>query len=201
MLIKLIQLQTALLFFVTCANSGSSHHKNSLVESLAKDGWQIENQVTGDINQDSQEDWVLSLTNKVSNASTDDLQSRRLVILQKTDAGYATLLTSDTVLPCQSCLGMMGGSPVILLQNDRLKINWLGGSREVVEVDLDFQFYPDRNAFYLVTAHRQLNDRVTGESHSRLDQYIQGIQVVDGVKKQVPSQWIKLQDVNYEDYL
>jgi hypothetical protein len=75
------------------------------LEAFIPQGWQIEKEASGDLNNDGKADLVLQI------AEVDDSgqRLRSLLILQATASGWEKIAIAPKLLFCSSCAGSIGG--------------------------------------------------------------------------------------------
>lgn len=113
-------------------------------------GWHVLAKAEGDLNNDKVPDMVLILANDQEDKSTLDNQVPRLfLVLFKTEDGYTLAASSDKVVFCKTCGGMMG-DPFQGIKIDRgtVVLDYYGGSRDRWSMTHRFRY--QNSDFYLI---------------------------------------------------
>ena len=189
-------------------SSNKAVNNETGIFDFVPDRWDVEQQITGNINNDSIDDVILSVIETATDtegAIPKDRKRKFLALSGQKQGGYKLLATSDTVLPCSTCLGMMGSfgnnTPIIILDNGIIEIGWISGSRETNEITLDFRFDAALEKIMLIKEHVLKRDRVNGQEFSKLVNLINGIEVLNGVKRSIPKKQISIENVSFNSYL
>lgn len=172
-------------------------------------GWMVESTIAGHLNGDGLPDAVMSLlqSSAQGNAKSETERSRALLLfLAKPAGGYHQQALARRLLPCTTCLGMLGAysggvSPIdISIAANRLRINWLRGSREAVEVNLEFGYDPALGGFRLLRDDVYRVDRVLGKETRTTRDLVTGEIKVDGRTRTVKPSVIPISDVDFRNY-
>jgi hypothetical protein len=94
----------------------SSIQANPQIADFIPQGWRIEKEVSGDLNEDGQADRVVQIV-QIGNSW---VRPRSLLVLKATSSGWEKIATAPKLLLCTGCAGMMGGPDG---QHIRLKID------------------------------------------------------------------------------
>ena len=143
-------------------------------------GWKIEEQVSGDLNDDGIADHALKLVENIP--STEDNpadRNRALVIVFADKEGKLTrAAASDKLLQCTSCggafYGVMDAPANVKIEKGVLVIDQDRGSREVVETTYRFRSDEQPSMFILIGFDYNCRDRATGEIWSESTNYLTG---------------------------
>lgn len=126
--------------------------------------WTEEQRVEGDLDDDGRADLVLVLVG-VEGEGGD---ARALLVqLADGDGGFRALVFAPDVLPCVSCMGLLGGtrseSYEVAIEDGKLLLWWSRGSREMVEASLTFAYDAERQSMRLVQDEVITTDRALGD--------------------------------------
>ncbi len=147
-------------------------------QGLIPDGWSVEQQTRGDLNDDGQSDMVL----KLIELGTDADRKRSLQVLLASPSGWQELAFANKLLLCASCGGVMGtedGSHIKVEINDGiLVVEQLRGSREAMQII--HRFWIDRNSQELVRIGEDINpyDRANGNQITDSRNFLTGKRLV-----------------------
>jgi hypothetical protein len=126
-------------------------------------GWTEEQRVEGDLDDNGRADRVLVLVGAEGEVSDE---RALLVQLADGDGGFRTLAFAPGVLPCVSCMGLLGGtgpeSYEVDIEDGKLLLWWSRGSREMVEASLTFAYDAERQSMRLVQDEVIATDRALG---------------------------------------
>ncbi len=193
------------------------------IEDFVPKGWKIEQQIEGDLNQDSLPDAVVQLiqveTTKDKNGVDLDTQRALLILLKTKDEKFSRVAVANKLLQCVGCGGMLGygGTGADLkIKNGVLIVSQLTGSREMVDFVNLFRFDSIVSKFYLIGEDRNKRDRATGDSSSVSTNYLTGKQIIEVRKfnqkldreilvskksKSVPKKQQSIEDIDFEQLL
>lgn len=172
-------------------------------------GWTIEHSVTGDLNADGRPDAALSLLQRPTPEEAEGTVERPralLLLFADPSGGYRRQALAKRLLPCTTCLGMLGAyteaaSPVDMsIAGGRLRVSWLKGAREAVEVSLEFGYEPALGGFRLLRDDVYRVDRVLGRETRTVRDLVRGEVIVDGKIHTVEPSVIPLGDVDFSTY-
>lgn len=193
------------------------------VQAFVPAGWQLEQQIEGDLNRDALADAALVLVEKLPPKADKDNppeRNRALVILFKTPAGqWQRAAVGNRVLLCTRCGGAFFGvveAPVeVSIANGVVIVNQEFGSRNLTRQTLRFRYEPASQKMALIGLDLHDADRVTGTIVEESTNFLTGVKVrkqtrlQKGTDKELPpvstrqqvSKILKpLETVNYEDY-
>lgn len=131
-------------------------------------GWIIEEQVPGDLNNDSVPDLSLKLIQEKRAGGEEDTRQRALVILFKNkDGKLRRAAVADKLLQCPACggafYGAMEAPANVKVEKGVLIVTQDQGSRNVTEQTFRFRFDQAVNKFVLIGFDVTNSDRATGE--------------------------------------
>ena len=162
-------------------------------------GWQIEKEVSGDLNRDGQADRVVQIA-EVGDSWT---KRRSLVILKATSTGWEQMATAPKLLLCSRCAGMMGGLKGqhirVDIKDGVLIVQQLTGSRHAIA--MTHRFWIDRTSQKMVLIGQDLTpyDRINGNQISDSYNFLTGKRIVEeyqgqgnGQKKLIRTQTLKI---------
>jgi hypothetical protein len=193
--------------------SGSSLASSDSFSKLAPAGWILQKSriVDVDINGDGAKDAILTLIEDkqlqkgdISNQHVEECAL--LVLLGDKDGHYHRSSLAKNVLLCVSCAGMMGtigdAEPgEILYENKMLTISWIAGSRDTVEVILNFRFDGTSQQFVLSDDKVEKTDRNVGGGTVVIRDFVAGTRTVDGKVSTMEKKATPMDSVKYYDYL
>jgi hypothetical protein len=162
-------------------------------------GWQIEKEVSGDLNNDGKADRVL----QIAEVGDSWQRPRSLLILKATRSGWEKIATAPKLLLCSSCAGTMGGPKGqhirLEIKDGVLIVNQLAGSRGAIA--MTHRFWIDRSSQKIVLIGEDLRpyDRVNGNQIIASRNFLTGKQIVkeyqgqgNGQKKLIRTQTLKV---------
>lgn len=153
------------------------------VKDFVPPGWKIEEQITGDLNGDSQPDYALKLVEDKPAKDKDDVATERqralVILLRNKDGKLARAAVTDTLLQCTSCGGAFYGvveapanvkieKGVIIVEQDH-------GSREIGDETFRFRYEPETGKFALIGFDYAYHDRLTAEVMTESINYLTGV--------------------------
>jgi hypothetical protein len=133
-------------------------------------GWELEDQIKGDLNGDGIADLVLQEIAVVPKTEKDpDLfdRSRMLVVLLKQKNGYKCIGMSKNCLLSTQSGGVKGAMITIKISKGILVIENAGGSRELSTDTLRFRYDPKMDKLMLIGIDRNVVDTLTLTSENR----------------------------------
>lgn len=204
-------------------NADSLPREAAQVQAFVPAGWQLEQQVEGDLNRDALADTALVLVEKLPpKADKNDLpeRNRALVILFKTPAGqWQRVAVGSRVLLCTRCGGAFFGvveTPVeVSIANSVVIVNQEFGSRNLTHQTLRFRYEPASQKMALIGLDLHDADRATGTTIEESTNFLTGVKLRKQTRlqkgtgnelppvrtrQQVPKILKPLENVNYEDY-
>lgn len=129
-----------------------------------------------------------------------------LVLLGDKNGKYRRSSFAKNAILCASCAGMMGsfGSKepdVILFVDNVFSVGWISGSRDTVDVELNYGFDTKLRKFVLLSDRVEKTDRVEGKSTITKRDFVAGTKTVDGKVFKLETKVIPIESVKYYDYL
>jgi len=157
------------------------------IEKFLPSGWTVEEQVSGDLNNDSVPDTALKLIEKpAANVDQDNPASRArvLMILFVNRQGiFERAATAKNLLQCTGCggafYGVMEAPADVAIAKGVLIVKQDHGSRNVTETTYRFRYNPGVKKFALIGYDMSDRDRVTGETTSESINYLTGVKVTE----------------------
>jgi hypothetical protein len=179
--------------------NGGTDESMEVITDFIPQGWQIEKEVSGDLNNDGKADRVLQIA-EVSNSWQ---RPRSLLILKATTSGWKKIATAPQLLICTSCAGTLGGPKGqhirLAIENGVLIVNQLAGSRNAIA--MTHRFWIDRASQKVVLIGEDLRpyDRANGNEIIDSRNFLTGKQIVkeyqgqgNGQKKLIRTQTLKV---------
>jgi hypothetical protein len=179
-------------------------------------GWKIERQLTGDLNGDSQADFVLKLVeNKPDKDSDGDAaeRARALVVVLASDGGMLTRAgVADKLLQCTRCGGAFYGvveSPAeVKIEKGVIVVTQDHGSRDLTNTTYRFRYDSESQKFMLIGFDYTDSDRLTGGTVTESTNYLTGARIVTREKEnkktntrsQVSKGKLFLDDMDWEKF-
>ena len=197
----------------TSDKSGSSLASSDSFGKLVPAGWILQKSriVDIDINGDGAKDAISTLIEdkqlQMGDISNQHIEERALlVLLGDKDGHYHRSSLAKNVLLCASCAGMMGtfgdAEPgEMLYENKMLTISWIAGSRDTVDVILNFRFDEASQQFVLSNDKVEKTDRTVGGGAVVIRDFVAGTRTVDGKVSTMDKKTIPMDSVKYYDYL
>lgn len=148
-------------------------------------GWMIEEQVTGDLNKDGQDDIALKLVEKFpSDADQDNPPERAralLILLKLPDGRMQKAAFTAKLLQCTRCGGAFYGSieapAEVKIEKGILIVRQDYGSREMTEETWRFRLDPATNRFLLIGMDLRTTDRATGQTVEESTNYLTNLKL------------------------
>ncbi|MGI0491530.1 hypothetical protein ACN4EG_06940 [Alkalinema pantanalense CENA528] len=156
------------------AQAGSSQSTKATIDDFIPAGWQLSQQISGDLNGDRRSDAVL----KLSKDGQFDL-----IVLLATSSGWQQLAHAPNLLFCGGCAGPLGtnqgGHIRIEIEEDVLLVKQIAGSRGAVEIV--HRFWIDRPSGQLVLIGEDVNpyDRANGNEIRDSRNFLTGKRIVE----------------------
>jgi hypothetical protein len=170
-----------------------------VITDFIPQGWEIEKEVSGDLNNDELADRVL----QIAEAGDSGVRPRSLLILKATTSGWEKIAIAPKLLLCSGCAGMMGGPKGqhirLTIENGVLIVNQLAGSRGAIA--MTHRFWIDRASQKVVLIGEDLRpyDRVNGNEIIDSRNFLTGKRIVKeyqgqrkGQKKLIRTQTLKV---------
>jgi hypothetical protein len=158
--------------------------KAKSVGDFVPPGWKLEEQVAGDLNNDSSPDYALKLVEDKPAKNDDDTASERqraLVIVLNKEGKLSRAAVADKLLQCTRCGGAFYGvmeSPAnVKIDKGVLTVEQDHGSREVTDLTYRFRYEPGSDRFALIGFDIRSNDRLTAEAVTESTNYLTGVRV------------------------
>jgi hypothetical protein len=148
-------------------------------EAFIPQGWQLEKEVSGDLNNDGRVDRILQIE------EVGDLRNRQrsLLILKATSTGWEQIATAPKLLLCRNCAGTLSGpngeNIRLTVENGVLKVNQLAGSRSAI--NMTHRFWIDQASQKMVLIGEDLNpsDRANGDEIIDSRNFLTGKRIVE----------------------
>jgi len=178
-------------------------------EAYVPAGWTVERAATGDLNGDGRPDAAVSLLPQSltgKGESKEGLPRALLILFADPSGGYHRQALTERLLPCTTCLGMMGSygetaSPIeISISDGRLQIGWLRGSRETVEVGLEFGYDPALGDLRLLRDDVCRVDRALGREMRTVRNFVTGKVKTNGRTLAMEPRVIPISEVDCSRY-
>jgi hypothetical protein len=178
------------------------------VTRLVPVGWSMTQSVPGDLNGDGAEDLaavVLRGESADGNPAEEEGARGLLVLFADPEGGYRIQEFAPAALPCAYCLGALGGAPdapafALAIEDGKLSVGWLRGSREMVEVRLTIVYDAERGALRLAGDEMVTSDRLSGASSRLVRDYVTGTETGEGGVTSRPPRFVPLTEVSGDDY-
>jgi hypothetical protein len=147
-------------------------------------GWKIEDQQTGDLNNDSVPDLILQLLSE--NAKDEDYDRTLLILFKSQDGSLSKAVEAKKILRCSKCGGMLGtGLSEIKVEKGVLILDTLYGSRDSVNYILRFRYDAGSKKFQLIGEDIITADRAKGTQETTSINYLTNKKIVT---KEVPTE-------------
>jgi hypothetical protein len=179
--------------------STPNHQTPTSPPILIPQGWQIEKEVSGDLNNDGKVDRVV----QIAEVGDSWQRPRSLLILKATSTGWEEIATAPKLLLCSRCAGAMGGPKGqhirLTIEDGVLIVNQLAGSRGAIA--MTHRFWIDQASQKLVLIGEDLKpyDRVNGNEIIDSRNFLSGKQIIEeyqgqgnGRKKLIRTQMLKI---------
>lgn len=188
---------------ISCSENGwdakpiVSSTSNQSINDFIPQGWQIEQDISGDLNNDGQADRVI----QIAEAGEARNQQRSLLLLQSTATGWNQIATAPKLLLCSSCAGMMGttnGTHIRLTIKDGILIvDQFSGSRAILSITHRFWIDENSQKVVLIGEDLSLFDRILNNNINDSRNFLTGKRIVneyrrDGKKPFTRSQTFKV---------
>ncbi|HEY0006977.1 MAG TPA: hypothetical protein VGB17_19510 [Pyrinomonadaceae bacterium] len=187
------------------------------VKAFAPLGWKIEEQVSGDLNNDAIPDYALKLIEDKpaeKDADTPQERQRALVVVFSNKAGkLSRAAVADKLLQCTSCggafYGMVEAPANVKIEKGVLIVNQDHGSRNVTEATYRFRYDPQIKQLVLIGLDVVDRDRATAEVIAESTNYLTGLKVVKSYRakgrdlisrKRVSREKISIEQVDHESF-
>ncbi|MBP6824398.1 MAG: hypothetical protein KA368_22830 [Acidobacteria bacterium] len=176
-----------LLFFQTGARIDAAKLPKTAatVNEFVPRDWEVEAQVSGDLNRDSIPDLAVTLIEKMPvKVDKDELpeRARALLILLKTaDGQFSRAALADKVLLCARCGGAFYGlaeaPTTVEINNGVIIITQDYGSREITKETYRFRHDPESNRFAFIGVDLDSYDRANGQTLKESTNFLTGVKL------------------------
>lgn len=176
-----------LLFFQTGARIDAAKLPKTAatVNEFVPRDWEVEAQVSGDLNRDSIPDLAVTLIEKMPvKVDKDELpeRARALLILLKTaDGQFSRAALADKVLLCARCGGAFYGlaeaPTTVEINNGVIIITQDYGSREITKETYRFRYDPESNRFAFIGVDLDSYDRANGQTLKESTNFLTGVKL------------------------
>jgi len=178
------------------------------IERFIPVGWELIQSVEGDLNGDGTADVAaVLLRDEAANANpVEHAGSRGLLVLFADPAGgYRFQDFAPEALPCDACLGDLGGDPQtpvfeLAIADRRLTLGWRSDFGETTKVKLIIGYDPKRDALRLLGDEILTTERLSGKPSLQIRDYEAGTKSINGRKTRFPPKFVPLIQVSAEDY-
>ena len=146
-------------------------------------GWEVEAQITGDLNRDSIADLAVTLIEQMpANADKDDPPERQralLILFKNADSKLRRIALANKVMICTRCGGAFYGSAetptTVEINNGVIIVTQDYGSREITTETYRFRYEPDSNRFAFIGVDLNTHDRLTGQTLKESTNFLTGM--------------------------
>lgn len=160
------------------------------LKGFIPDGWKLEEDVVGDVNQDGVEDHLLKLVEAPpANAEEGEMveANRALVIIfASNDGSLRRAAVANTLLQCTSCGGAFygaGNAPAnVSVKNGVIIVSQDYGSRWVTDMTFRFRYDEQPGMFILIGFDFASRDRAEGDSTTESTNYLTGKRITTRTK-------------------
>lgn len=166
-------------------NPASVPQQGQKASDFVPAGWQLESQISGDLNADGKADLALKLVQKKQSSSEEQIENREraLVIAFQTAQGkYQRATVARTVLQCTACggafYGVMTAPAEISIVKGVLIVNQDHGSRNVSHYTIRFRYAPARKRFELIGLDYHDYDRLTLDTLEESSNFLTGDKII-----------------------
>lgn len=179
------------------------------IGDFVPDGWDLEEQATGDLNKDGKIDAALQLIEKGEDVDADGAQITRyraLVIIfrNKNGQGFKLVTVGNYLMQCTSCGGMLT-SVKTEIKNGVVIVDQLRGSREAENWVQRFRWEALFERMMMIGEDRLEYDRATGDSKKVSKNLLTGVQITEVSKngkkpvkttKKIPKNMIPMDEID-----
>jgi hypothetical protein len=156
------------------------------LEKFVPAGWKIEEQVTGDLNDDNLSDYAVKLVKDKPARDSNDIATERqralLIVLQKQGGMLARAALATRLLQCTHCGGSFYGvseSPANLhLDKGVIVVDQDSGSRNLTNTTYRFRYDAATQQFILIGFDYADADRATAQVVAESTNYLTGVRIV-----------------------
>ncbi|MFN0111641.1 MAG: hypothetical protein ACKVZH_22495 [Blastocatellia bacterium] len=181
-----------LIFFQTGARIDSVKMPKTAanVGEFVPRGWQVEAQVSGDLNRDSIADLAVTLIEQMpapsgKNADKEDLPERQrslLILFKTSDGKFNRVALAEKVLLCTRCGGAFYGAAetptTVEINNGVIIVTQDYGSREITKETYRFRHDSESNRFAFIGVDLESYDRANGQTLKESTNFLTGVKLV-----------------------
>ncbi|MCE5336046.1 MAG: hypothetical protein LLG06_15805 [Desulfobacteraceae bacterium] len=178
------------------------------------EGWEMEDRVSGDLNNDSLTDYALKIVEKKKSQSEnpEDRQRALVIVFGKKDGKLSRAAVAPKLLQCTGCGGAFYGvsdAPAdIKIKKGVLIVEQSNGSRSVNYTTCRFRHEPESGKFLLIGFDFSEHDRLDDSEISESTNYLTGVRIVTQTKgkkktsrqKSVPTEKIDIEQIDYDQF-
>ena len=191
------------------------------VKDFIPPGWIIEDQVVGDLNNDSLPDLALKLIQDKASKEKDEPEDRRralVILFRSKDGRFFLAAVADRLLQCTRCGGAFYGfveAPAnVKIEKGVLIVIQDHGSRNVIEDTYRFRYEEKLKRFVLIGADLVNEDRLTGITVTESTNFLTGTKIVERsaynkrlgknitastMRKKVPKKTVFIEQLDFEN--
>ena len=165
-------------------NQSAMPQEASAVGDFVPRGWEVEEEVAGDLNGDAVPDLAVKLV-QAKRAGGDEIEGRQralVVLLRGADGRLRRAAVAGKLLQCTACGGAFYGAAEapaeVKIERGVIVVRQDHGSRNVVEQTFRFRLDPASKKFALIGYDMTDNDRATGELVEESTNFLTGLKVV-----------------------
>lgn len=148
-------------------------------------GWEVEAQISGDLNRDSLPDFAVTLVERMpANADKDNLPERQralLILFKTTDGKFSRAALAEKVLLCTRCggafYGMAETPTTVEINNGVIVVSQDYGSREITKETYRFRYDPESNRFAFIGVDLDSYDRANGQTLKESTNFLTGVKL------------------------
>jgi hypothetical protein len=156
------------------------------VKRFVPPGWQIEEQIAGDLNGDALPDIALKLVEDKPATDKDGTATERqralVIVLRNKDGKLSRAAVADKLLQCTRCGGAFYGvveSPAnVKIEKGVIIVDQDHGSRNLTNTTYRFRYEPESGKFALIGFDLGDADRLTANVVSESTNYLTGVRIV-----------------------
>ena len=169
---------------VVIDQSGMPREANAVGDFVPR-GWEVEEEVSGDLNGDAIPDLAVKLVQAKRAGGGDEIEERQralVVLLRGADGRLRRAAVADKLLQCTACGGAFYGAveapAEVKIERGVIVVRQDHGSRNVVEQTFRFRHDPASKKFVLIGYDMNDNDRATGELVEESTNFLTGLKLV-----------------------
>lgn len=149
-------------------------------------GWEVEAQISGDLNRDSIPDFAVTLVEQMpANSDKNDPPERQralLILFKASDGKFNRAALADKVLLCTRCGGAFYGSAetptTVEITNGVIIVTQDYGSREITKETYRFRHDPESNRFAFIGVDLDSYDRANGQTLKESTNFLTGVKLI-----------------------